>query len=77
MINQQILIQHGRRKQWECAYRIPNLLVTKAGTVLSFPQERIDSMADESKHHIARWATGRGGRKRSRCSRPAWPTALA
>ena len=52
MIEQQPLFTPGARDGWDCQYRIPNLLVSRRGTVFAFPEERVNSVADEAKHHL-------------------------
>jgi sialidase-1 len=49
---QQPLFQPCQRGQWECQYRIPNLLVSRNGVVFALPEERVNSVSDESKHHL-------------------------
>ncbi|MCF7854134.1 MAG: glycoside hydrolase [Candidatus Pacebacteria bacterium] len=48
----QPLFQPQQRNQWNCRYRIPNLLVSRNGVIFALPEERVNSIADESKHHL-------------------------
>ncbi len=41
-----------QRDGWDCRYRIPNLIVSRRGTIFALPEERVDSIADEAKHHL-------------------------
>ncbi len=46
------LFEPQTRQSLNCRYRIPNLLVSKRGTVFALPEERVNSVADEAKHHL-------------------------
>jgi sialidase-1 len=57
----QPLFQRQQRGGWDCQYRIPNLLVSKRGTVFALPEERVNSVADEAKHHLVLRRSFNGG----------------
>ncbi|HOF86541.1 MAG TPA: sialidase family protein [Armatimonadota bacterium] len=48
----QPLFRRTLRQGWECRYRIPNLIVSKRGTVFALPEERVNGLADEAKRHL-------------------------
>ncbi len=48
----QPLFQPQQRGAWHCRYRIPNLIVSRRGTIFALPEERVNSIADEAKHHL-------------------------
>lgn len=62
---EQALFEPGTYDGEQCQYRIPHLLLTPAGTVLAFVEERVDSIDDHAKTNIAMKRSEDGGRSLS------------
>ena len=61
LIERQTLFHRHRRGPWECQYRIPNLLVSKAGTLFAFPSEKLNSISDDAKSNFVLRRSRDGG----------------
>ena len=62
-IEYQTVFRRHQRGPWDCQYRSPNLLVSKAGTVFCFPSEKVNSIADAAKSNLVLRRSLDGGRR--------------
>jgi sialidase-1 len=62
VFEEQVLFQRQRIDGCDCQYRIPNLIVSSAGTVFAFPEERTGNVSDHAKKNFALKRSRDGGR---------------
>ncbi len=58
----QPLFTPGQRGPFDCQYRIPNLIVSRAGTVFAFASEKVGRISDEAKGNFIVRRSHDGGR---------------